>query len=164
MNYLRHILSNGYLHLDEIIYALYCENNKFYVGHTTNFESRLKYGHFGKVSNRNHFLRLNPPLDLLFFIRTGVTFRDHINIHDLEDYVTVIVSKKYGAENVFGGFRHLKRPERRIKFVEEYDYSANEQTINLIKPMIDFKLPEIYEIKDTLYDECNSKNKTNKFL
>ena len=150
MNYLKDILSKGYLHLDEIIYALFCENDKFYVGHTTNLESRLKYGHFGKVSNRNYFLKLNPPLNLLFFIRTGIMFSDNINIHDLEDYVTVIVSKKYGAENVFGGFRHLKRPDKRIKFVEEYDYVANEQAINLIDPMIDFQLPEILEIKNTL--------------
>ncbi len=151
MNYLRHILSNGYLHLDEVIYILFCENDKFYVGHTTNFESRLKYGHFGKVSNRNYFLRLNPPIDVLFFIRTGITHSDHsINIHDLEDYVTVIFSEKYGAENVFGGFRHLKRADRRIKFVEEYDYSTNEQTINLIDLLIDFELPEIFEIKNNI--------------
>lgn len=157
MNCLKEILSNGYLHLDEIIYILFCENDKFYVGHTTNFESRLKYGHFGKVSNRNQFLRFNPPLDLLFFIRTGIMYNDNINIHDLEDYVTVIVSKKYGAENVFGGFRHLKKPDKRIKFVEEYDYSANEQTINLIDPMFDFELPEICDIKDTLYGKYDRK-------
>lgn len=150
MNYLRHILSNGYLHLDEIIYTLFCENDKFYVGHTTNFESRLKYGHFGKIGNRNYFLKLNPPLDLLFFVRTGITYRDHVNIHDLEDYVTVIVSKKYGAENVFGGFRHLKKPEKRIKFVDQYDYSANKETIDLIDSLIDFELPEIFEIKNNL--------------
>tara|TARA_R110000868_G_scaffold45485_3_gene151032 strand:+ start:10904 stop:11371 length:468 start_codon:yes stop_codon:yes gene_type:complete len=147
MNYLREILSNGYLHLDEIIYILFCENDKFYVGHTTNFESRLKYGHFGKISNRNLFLRLNPPLDLLFFIRTGITWQDNVNIHDFEDYVTVLISKKYGAENVFGGFRHIKKFDKRVKFVEEYDYSANMKIINLIDPMIDFELPEIFEIK-----------------
>ncbi len=68
----------------------------------------------------------------------------------MEDYVAVLLSKKYGAENVFGGFRHLKRPDRRIKFIEEYDYLANEQTINLIDPLIDFKLPEIFDIKHSL--------------
>ncbi len=150
MNYLKHILSNGYTHLDEIIYVLFCENDKFYVGHTTNLESRLKYGHFGKVSKRAYFLRLNPPLDLLFFIRTSITWQDNVNIHDFEDYVTVLISKRYGAENVFGGFRHLKRPDKRIKFVEEYDYTANAQTIDFIDTLIDFELPEIFDIKNNL--------------
>lgn len=150
MNYLGEIFSNGYIHLDEIIYVLFCENDKFYVGHTTNFESRLKYGHFGKVSNRSYFLKLNPPLDLLFFIRTGITWNDQVNIHDFEDYATVLISKKYGAENVFGGFRHLKRPDKRIKFVEEYDYSTNEHAINFIDPLIDFELPEIFDIINNL--------------
>ncbi|WP_025663947.1 GIY-YIG nuclease family protein [Aquimarina megaterium] len=155
MKYLRYILSNGYPHRDEIIYTLFCENDKFYVGHTSNLFSRMKYGHFGRLSNRLQYLRTNPPLELLFIIRTGITYSDSINIHDLEDYVTVIVSKKYGAENVFGGFRHLKRADKRIKFVEEYDYSANKETIELIDPLIDFELPEINEIIDTLNRKNN---------
>ncbi|MFP2994825.1 hypothetical protein ABN763_02895 [Spongiivirga sp. MCCC 1A20706] len=113
----------------------------------------MKYGHFGRINSRNQFLRANPPIDLLFFISTGVGYRDHINIHDIEDYVTVIVSKKYGAENVYGGFRHLKKAERRIKFVEEYNYSTNDEIMDLIDPLIDFELPEIDEIKSFIFDK-----------
>ncbi len=150
MEYLSKTLSNWRPHLDEIIYVLFCENDKFYVGHTTNFESRMIYGHFGKVSNRAYFLRLNPPLDLLFFIRTGITWQNNVNIHEFEDYVTVLISKKYGAENVFGGFRHLKKGDERIKFVEEYDYSKNEHAKKLIDSRIDFEFPQLTEIKSAL--------------
>jgi hypothetical protein len=65
----------------------------FYVGHTINLESRMIYGHFGKFINRVEFLKRNSPLELIFIIETGITYSDHINIHDIEDYVTVVVSK-----------------------------------------------------------------------
>jgi hypothetical protein len=113
----------------------------------------MNYGHFGRINNRLEFLKANPPLELVFIIKTGVTYGDNINIHDLEDYVTVVVSKKYGADNVYGGFRLIKSPSKRIKFVEEYNCSANRQTVNIIDPLIDFELPEIYEIKDSLFGE-----------
>jgi hypothetical protein len=115
------------------------------------------YGHFGKINNRIQFLRENPPLELLFIVKTGITYRDNINIHDLEDYVTVIVSKKYGADNVFGGFRHLKSPNKRIKFVEEYNYSANRHAVDIIDQFIDFELPEIFEINEALFGEYETK-------
>ncbi len=147
MNSLSDILSNGYKHLDMIIYVLICKNNKFYVGQTNNIEARLK-AHF-IYKQKVQFLRFNEPIDLLFFIRTGVRFK---MINDLEDYVTVLVSKKYGAENVFGGFRHLKKPDQRIKFVEEYDLSANKSAANIIAPLIDFELPEVFEINKIIKD------------
>jgi hypothetical protein len=125
----------------------------FYVGHTINLESRMIYGHFGKFINRVEFLKRNSPLELIFIIETGITYSDHINIHDIEDYVTVVVSKKYGADNVFGGFRHVKSPVERIKFVAKYDYSPNNQAISIVESKLDFELPEIYEIKEALFDE-----------
>ena len=67
MNYLQEILDKDYRHLDEVIYVLICENDKFYVGHTVNLESRLKYGHFGNKRNRNQFLGLNIPIDVSFY-------------------------------------------------------------------------------------------------
>lgn len=151
MDNLRHIISKCRGSYEEIIYALFCKNDKFYVGHTINLESRMKYGHFGKFINRVEFLKRNPPLELVFIIETGITYSDRINIHDLEDYVTVLISKKYGADNVFGGFRHIKSPANRIKFVEDYDNSAYRDAINIIKPKLDFELPEIYEIKRALF-------------
>ena len=153
MDNLRHIISKCRGYNKEIIYTLFCRNDKFYVGHTINLESRMIYGHFGKFIHRVGFLKSNPPLELVFIIKTGITYSDRINIHDIEDYVTVVVSKKYGADNVFGGFRHIRSSAKRIKFVGEYDYSANRDAINMIEAKIDFELPEIYEIKKALFGE-----------
>lgn len=155
MNYLRHILTKYETHHDEIIYTLFCENDKFYVGHTINLVSRMMYGHFGRFYNRIMYLDANPPLELLFIVETGISSYDLGTIHRLEDYVTVVVSKKYGSENVFGGFRHLKSPSERIKFVKNYDYSANSYIVDLIDSKIDFELPEIFEIKGVLFGVNN---------
>ncbi|WP_424283017.1 GIY-YIG nuclease family protein, partial [Eudoraea sp.] len=59
MKGLSEILTDGYLHLDEIIYVLYCKNDKFYVGHATNIQARLK-SHF-VYDQKILFLRLNTP-------------------------------------------------------------------------------------------------------
>ena len=84
------------------------------------------------------------------FIRTGIFFRDNINIHTFEDYVTVLVGKKYGAENVFDGFRRIKKPDMRVKFVEEYAFSLDKEIIKLIQPILDFEIPELSDIKDII--------------
>lgn len=83
MNNLRRILSKCRLHHDEIIYTLFCRNDKFYVGHTVNLESRMNYGQFGRIINRLEYLKENPPLELLFIAKTRITYSDNINIHDL---------------------------------------------------------------------------------
>jgi hypothetical protein len=140
------IMRNGSHHFDTVIYVLFCENDKFYVGQTINFQTRMK-DHF-KYKNQIQYLWYNKPLGLLFYLHSGLTWQHNFNPHDLEDYVTVLISEKYGAENVFGGFRHLKTANRRIKFVEDYDYIANKNTVNLINSRIDFELPELAEVKD----------------
>lgn len=159
MNNLRHILSKIELQFDEIIYVLFCGNDKFYVGHTTNLVSRMKYGHFSKHYKKIMFLNENPPIELLFIIETGISSYDLSLIHGLEDYATVVVSKKYGAENVFGGFRHIKCPSKRKEFVKRYKYSTNRDIVDFINQKIDFELPDLSEIRYALFGAASLKKK-----
>ena len=156
MKYLHHVLTqHEYSRLDQIIYVLFCRNDKFYVGRTSNFESRMVYGHFCNRRNRLQYLRLNPPVDLLFYIETGLKSWDSeysININDVEDYVTVIVSMKYGAENVFGGFRHIKSTQERIKFVKGFNLAEHGDIAKIVDPRLNFELPDLEEIKASYCD------------
>lgn len=152
MKNLQELLSTKLLHIDEVIYVIFCENDKFYVGHTNNLIKRLKYGHFGPFRNRGKFLKQNPPIDLLIYIRTGVNYNEPIDVYRWEDYVTIIVGEKYGAQNVFGGFRHVKDPNKRVEFSNNYDFTQNKNTILKVDKILDFELPELDEIKYFLRD------------
>jgi len=75
----------------EYVYTLELENNKYYVGYTENFDSRM-ISHFG--GNGSKWTKLHPPISILEVSRGD---------KNDEDKKTIQMMIKYGYQNVRGG-------------------------------------------------------------
>ncbi|WP_405351582.1 GIY-YIG nuclease family protein [Nonlabens sp. Asnod3-H03] len=81
------------------IYVLRLENEKYYVGQTTNVEERFKSHKKGKLSS--DWTKLNNPIDVIDVIETR--FTEVSEAMFLENSITIEFMKKYGWKNVRGG-------------------------------------------------------------
>ena len=75
----------------EYVYILELENDKYYVGYTENFDSRM-ISHFG--GNGSKWTKIHRPLNILEVSRGG---------KNDEDKKTIDMMIKYGYQNVRGG-------------------------------------------------------------
>ena len=76
-----------------LIYVLECEEGKYYIGITFDFNKRLAQHLAGKGAK---WTRLYPPLRVVEIVHNGATLA-------MENEVTLRYMNQYGAENVRGG-------------------------------------------------------------
>ena len=95
----------------EYVYILELENDKYYVGYTENFDSRM-ISHFG--GNGSKWTKLHKPITILEVSRGG---------KNDEDKKTIDMMIKYGYQNVRGGryckCEMLKEPVLVSKIIRE---------------------------------------------
>jgi len=92
------------------IYALKLQNNKYYIGKTTNFENRLNQHRNGCASQ---WTKKYNVIEVIFF-KIVEPISGDINFHRLENLYTEAFIYKYGWENVRGG--------QYCKVDEDYSY------------------------------------------
>lgn len=78
------------------VYILKCEDGKWYVGQTGQFEKRMDRHFSGKGS---YWTKLHKPIKV-FWTTTVSSRNEALN---LEDELTIKTARRYGAENVRGG-------------------------------------------------------------
>lgn len=101
-----------------IIYILELENNKYYVGRTSNLQKRLSQHFSGSGGSR--WTKLHKPIKLL-------KSRDNCNSFD-EDKYTLMFIDKYGVDNVRGGsFSQITLPKETKKFIKKLIDNANDK-------------------------------------
>ena len=97
------------------IYVLECENNKYYVGKTDNFELRMKKHLDG---NGSSWTKKYKPLNLLNY---------YDGTKHSEDEITIKYMEEYGIDNVRGGtFCKVKLPQYQIKTLNGMINSKND--------------------------------------
>ncbi|MBO3097847.1 GIY-YIG nuclease family protein [Gelidibacter pelagius] len=94
------------------IYVLKLEDNKYYVGQSTDTENRLKYHLKGKLGSE--WTKKHKPLEEVEKIETNFTEVNEAMF--LENSITIHYMKKYGWKNVRGG-DYCTLDEERLRFL-----------------------------------------------
>lgn len=110
------------------IYGLKLQNNKYYIGKTTNFDNRYNQHLSSKGSD---WTTIHKPIEILFVreIGTDNMLKNDINYHKLENLYTEAHMLKYGWKNVRGGeyckvygdYSYLEKHLKLYSSLEEMD-------------------------------------------
>jgi predicted GIY-YIG superfamily endonuclease len=82
------------------LYVLRLEENKYYIGITTDIKRRLEE-HLKHPSKGSKWTRKYKPIKIIQIKRLGTMYQSEACTY--EDYATYMYVKKYGIENVRGG-------------------------------------------------------------
>lgn len=108
------------------IYALKLQDNKYYIGKTTNFVNRLNQH---ANSSGSDWTKIYKPIEVIFCKKITEYLKNNINCHKLENLYTEAFILKYGWENVKGGeyckvkgnYSYLEKHLKLYSFLEEME-------------------------------------------